>query len=646
MKRTRISRKISKEYCCRHGIRQVQTKYIQLTLKVFGTQIQLNLHRSNQTVSSTFEVWKYGAKSITEGLSQLNASNACYYLHKDHISTAIMNFCQEFGWEGFVFLKDDTLVIRPLRDDLASSSLIDNLCVKEEMNISFGKPHCIKRLLQSFADSSFDNLDNLKLKPRHVRNTEEKLTVELGVFIDEAAYRTFMPFLKEDKEMLRLMILAYVNNIQALYHHPSLGVSIDISLVYLEIMQEQLSNLSVFGSAKKLLNSFCKYAKSVNPPDDNDPQHWDVGLYLTGINIYSMSNYIMGRARTNSVCDLVRSCAIVEFGVTGEISSGFASSVNAAHEIGHVLGMVHDTDNSTPGNTYKYIMSSSKLHQGQVTWSKCSHDVAEKLWNTKMCLRDRTRQENLAYDHSIYHDLPGREWTAKAQCEVYFRDKNANAVSLLDICKTLRCEVPHEKRHKFTGPALEGTTCELGKECRGGECVPVIEPPYIFHYCKNDNWSEWEEGACQSNCLEKSKGVKVKRRFCTHNSRRTAFCGGSYYDVVLCNDSMLCTKHRMTTSEFTTTKCIIFSSIISRTVYNHIKLKAGPGVQVSHNVSEPWMACAIHCKQKNSSALYAPRLELLSYDIDPYFPDGTWCHHKDGQDYYCRQHYCLPEIYS
>ncbi|XP_067213579.1 A disintegrin and metalloproteinase with thrombospondin motifs adt-2-like isoform X2 [Linepithema humile] len=585
---------------------------IPLTLKVFGKHIQLNLRRNDQIVSSTFKVWKHDAKGIVEDALQLNASDSCYYLHKDHISIAAINFCQKHGWEGFVFLKDDTLEIKPLRDDYAS--LIDDLCVKKEINISFGKSHVIKRSLHLSTNLTFDSLDNFKLKQRYVRNIQEKLTIELAVFLDEAAYRTFMPVLDNDEKMLNMLILAYVNNVQAMFHHPSLLVSIDISLVYLEIMKEQSSYLPVFdGDDEKLLDSFCNYAKIRNPPDDNDPLHWDVGLYLTGINIYWAKKGdigTLGLSHSYGGCSLNESCAVVEFGIVGFLTSGLSSSITAAHEIGHILGMDHDSELCGP---HEFILSPIRYRQGQMTWSECSRHTALELWHTKPCFRDHTKNLIDAYNHSRYHDLPGREWTAKAQCEIFFRNKDANVVSLLDICKSLECETPDKNGYYFTGPALEGTYCAPGKECRGEKCVPVLQPP--LEYCEADNWSEWKEDTCRSSCLEESKGVRVRRRSCKHGFHRTASCEGPYYDVVLCNDSMLCAEDRTAISDFAAMKCIEISNIIKDSEFG-IKLGQQPGWQIAHNVIEPSQAY------------------------------GTWCHYEGGQDYYCRQHYCLPESYA
>nr|XP_012230105.1 PREDICTED: A disintegrin and metalloproteinase with thrombospondin motifs 17-like isoform X2 [Linepithema humile] len=456
-----------------------------------------------------------------------------------------------------------------------------------------------------------------------------------------------------DKEMLRSMILAYVNRIQAMFHHPSLGVSIDISLVCLEIVKKRSLNLPVKYNVSSLLNSFCQYAAARNPSDVNDPRHWDIGLYLTELD-YSMTVDGLGFSYTGGMCQSNKSCAIINFGITPRLSSGFASSLIAAHEIGHALGM---QDDSIPCETKKYIMSSQfysyvPYSYGQATWSECSRDTVEKLWNElgtehgKNCLRDRTTLKN-RNDHSRYHDLPGREWTAKAQCEIYFGDKDANVVSLHDICKTLQCEAPDENEYTFTGPALEGTYCALKKECRGGECVPVRIPPDIRRYCENDNWSEWRISTCKSNCLAGSKGVRRKRRSCKHGDRRTASCGGPYYDMILCDDSKFCDfEKRMTISEFATAKCIEFNNIIKHSKFSaKVELEIGPGFQEIHNVNEPWIACTIHCQRKNSSFFYAPRLEMLSLGVDPYFPDGTFCNYENRKRYYCRRHYCQVESY-
>lgn len=70
---------------------------IPLIFKAFGQLIQLNLRRNDKIVSSQFQVWKHNAKGVTEELSQLNAPDLRYYLHKDHMASAAISFNRQRG---------------------------------------------------------------------------------------------------------------------------------------------------------------------------------------------------------------------------------------------------------------------------------------------------------------------------------------------------------------------------------------------------------------------------------------------------------------------------------------------------------------------------------------------------------------------
>lgn len=237
-----------------------------------------------------------------------------------------------------------------MRNRLSPSALlVDDPYAKEEEEEEvdlLGEPHVVKRSPRYPIKPNVLRPD-LGQRRRFVRAAaEDKLTLELAVFFDEAAYRLFSPFLDDDDEKIRDMLLAYVNGIQALYHHPSLGVTIDVSLVRLDIIQRQPPDLPHFGGERgSLLDSFCHYAMARNPPEDAHPHHWDMGLYVTGLDLYAIENgkrngATMGLATVGGLCIPRYSCVIAELGVTDQLgkpypSAGFTSVYIAAHEIGH-----------------------------------------------------------------------------------------------------------------------------------------------------------------------------------------------------------------------------------------------------------------------------------------------------------------------
>lgn len=310
--------------------------------------------------------------------------------------------------------------------------------------------------------------------------------------------------------------------------------------------------------------------------------------------------------------------------------------------------MHHDSiSNSCPKDGY--IMSPSRGVQGETIWSECSREVVRTLARNKPCLLDKsTLQADKSLDHEQFLDLPGREWTAKKQCELLLRDKDATVATLHQACQALQCKTPHRSGYYFAGPALDGTICAAGRECRAGDCLPAfqIAPGPVVggggesFIVREGSWSDWKIGPCSSGCLQRSKGARQRHRFCNNPTpiNTDNGCEGLHFDVQLCKDDRLCKKKkRITNNDFAAIRCTEFSEVLSELD------EKGRGLQAIHEPDRPWVACAIFCRRKDIMSYYTPRVELNDLGLDPYFPDGTWCHQEGGQNYFCRQHHCLPE---
>lgn len=145
---------------------------------------------------------------------------------------------------------------------------------------------CVLKRVAVILPTKFDSIVRQKRtsQKRTNRSTKElRLTVEVGVFFDAAAYKVFAPFYNYNDDQLTDMILGYMNGVQSLYRHESLGTPVDISIVYIELMRRQPPEMPHYnGERSALLGSFCRYQKSINPIGDRHPHHWDMGLYISG----------------------------------------------------------------------------------------------------------------------------------------------------------------------------------------------------------------------------------------------------------------------------------------------------------------------------------------------------------------------------
>lgn len=100
---------------------------------------------------------------------------------------------------------------------------------------------------------------------------------------------------------------------QALYHLPSLGTRLELSIVYMEFHAKQPSTLPTYGGERgQLLNSFCQYQSKANEPSDSDAEHWDMALYLSGLDFYAKDSrgkpsYVtMGQSEFNHTMKLIK----------------------------------------------------------------------------------------------------------------------------------------------------------------------------------------------------------------------------------------------------------------------------------------------------------------------------------------------------
>ncbi|XP_069680135.1 A disintegrin and metalloproteinase with thrombospondin motifs adt-2-like [Periplaneta americana] len=610
----------------------------------FGRTVSLRLRPNTNLVAPSFRTYKQVDDHWVEPLPQ-PASNCHYLQHGGGVVAALSGCLHPNALHGFVILDNSTLEIRPIQAEAAV--VVDN-----------GAPHIVRRtptvanlqLPDVLGDSA---VTEAEMQDRPTRATQRP-TVELALFFDAAGYQLFAPYFSGDDAKLRDMLLAYMNGVQALYHHPSLGHAIDLALVRLDLLSHQPSDLPHYsGERGKLLDSFCAYNARKNPAGDTNPEHWDMGLYVSGLDFFAYENgrksgVTMGLATVGGVCQDKYACVIAELGTTNVFgkpypSAGFTSVYILAHEIGHNLGMHHDSSqNSCPKEGY--IMSPSRGTNGETVWSTCSADVISKLsWAT--CLNDVPSKIKPDMDHEArFQDEPGQRWGAKRQCEVLLRDKDAvlfDPDKLQDICQNLKCRTPHRSGFYFAGPALEGTTCGQNKWCQGGDCMPIKKkkPPAKV---TPGGWGDWKPGTCSSGCIAKSKGFQPRRRVCDKPKpvNTDEGCEGSSVDVVLCADEKICKKKgkkRISVADFATKACANFSKVLP-------ELDAkGAGLQAPHEDARLWMGCAIFCRRKDTGSYYTPRLDLNDLGVDPYFPDGTWCHNDGSSNYYCMQHHCLPE---
>jgi len=184
--------------------------------------------------------------------------------------------------------------------------------------------------------------------------------------------------------------------------------------------------------------------------------------------------YVGGACVVNKRLEKVNSVAIVED------TGGFSGIIVAAHELGHLLGAVHD---GSPPPSYLggpgarkcrwedgFIMSDLRHTSKGFRWSHCTIKQFHHFLNgeTATCMYNSPHETE-----SLARVLPGKLLTLDAQCR---RDRGTSACFKDDrVCAQLFCFDAGSGYCVSYRPAAEGSRCGDGAICLNGKCVTEHE---------------------------------------------------------------------------------------------------------------------------------------------------------------------------
>jgi len=180
--------------------------------------------------------------------------------------------------------------------------------------------------------------------------------------------------------------------------------------------------------------------------------------------------YVGGACVVNKRLEKVNSVAIVED------TGGFSGIIVAAHELGHLLGAVHD---GSPPPSYLggpgavkcrcedgYIMSDLRHTSKGFKWSYCTVNQFHHFLNgeTATCMYNSPHE-----DESLPRVLPGKLLSLDAQCR---KDRGTSACFKDDrVCAQLFCFDAGSGYCVSYRPAAEGSRCGDNQMCLNGKCV-------------------------------------------------------------------------------------------------------------------------------------------------------------------------------
>uniref|UniRef100_A0A8I3N084 A disintegrin and metalloproteinase with thrombospondin motifs 7 n=1 Tax=Canis lupus familiaris TaxID=9615 RepID=A0A8I3N084_CANLF len=396
-------------------------------------------------------------------------------------------------------------------------------------------------------------------------------------------------------------VLTIMNMVAGLFHDPSIGNPIHITIVRLVLLEDEEDDLKITHHADNTLRSFCKWQKSINMKGDAHPLHHDTAILLTRKDLCAAMNRpceTLGLSHVAGMCQPHRSCNINE-------DTGLPLAFTVAHELGHSFGIQHDGSGNDcePIAKRPFIMSPQLLYDTvPLTWSRCSREYITRFldrgWG--LCLDDTPTKDVIDFPSVP----PGVLYDVGHQCRLQYGAYSAFCEDMDNVCHTLWCSVGTTCHSKLDA-AVDGTRCGESKWCLNGECVPVGFRPEAV----DGGWSGWSPWSiCSRSC---GVGVQSAERQCTQPvpKYKGKYCVGERKRFRLCNLQACPPGH----PSFRHVQCSHFDAML-------YKGQLHTWVPVVNDANP----CELHCRPSN---------EYFAEKLRDAVIDGTPCYQgQPGRD--------------
>ncbi|XP_039454203.1 A disintegrin and metalloproteinase with thrombospondin motifs 17 isoform X3 [Oreochromis aureus] len=491
-----------------------------VSLPAFGSNLHLNLTRDSTFLSKDFVVEeRYKGKSAV--VNSLSNNQLCFYSgaiinHTD--SLASVSTCG--GLMGFIQMGEESLFIQPavVHDPSQSFSGLKHQLLRQSHSAKIKSGLDFKRsnycgAVQGRKKDSSSKMNEEGRGKRDAIRLHKVYTLETVVVADSDMVQY------HGGEAAQRFLLTVMNMVYNMFHHPSLGVRLDIRVTKLMLLYNRPEKLKVGHHGERSLESFCHwqhqefggpwYLGTNHVPggrDDIPPVDSAVLVTRTDFCVHKDEPCdTVGIAYLGGVCSTKKKCVLAE-------DNGLNLAFTIAHELGHNMGMSHDDDHATCIG-YSHIMSGEWVkgrNPSDLSWSSCSRNDLENFLRSKTstCLLHTDLRRR--YQVQLPPKLPGMHYSVVEQCQILF-GTNATFCSEMEhlMCAGLWCLIEGETSCKTKlDPPLDGTECGADKWCRAGECVSKTPIPQHV----DGDWSPWSQWSlCSRTC---GTGVQFRQRKC------------------------------------------------------------------------------------------------------------------------------------